>query len=90
MTQLTNMNDMTVSIKHDVAIVSVFDLKNKTSNRISGHRLNEIQARILETNSVLTTELANEEVLKVVNFRPPHFVSGRSIWNHINYTRLIS
>jgi hypothetical protein len=43
----------------------------------------------LETNGVLTTELAYKEVLKIVDFRPPHLVSRRSIWNHVNHTTLI-
>ena len=84
------MNDMTIFVKHNVAIVSVFDLKDKTGDRISGHRLNEIQSRILETNSILASELDYEEVLKVINLRPPHLVSGCSIWNHVNYTTLTS
>ncbi len=84
------MNDMTISVNHNITVVPVFDLKNKTSNRISGHGLNEIQPCFLETSSVLTTELAYEKILKIVNFCPPHFVSGRGIWNHINNTTLIS
>ena len=84
------MNDMSISINHDVAIVPIFNLKNIASDGVSGHRLNEIHSRVLETDRIWTTELAYEEVLKIVYLCPSHLISRRSIWNHINDATLIS
>lgn len=45
----TDVNDMSVSIDHNVSVVSVFDLKQKPDDTIGGHTFDEIPSRLLKT-----------------------------------------
>lgn len=88
--KLTNVDDMSISINHDVAIVPVLDLKDVARNGICGHRLDKIQPRFLERYSVLATILCDEKVLKVIDFGSTQFITRSGIRNHIDYSTLSS
>ena len=39
---LTNVNDVSMFVHHDVAIVSVFDLQQVTDQRVGSHALDKV------------------------------------------------
>lgn len=45
---LTNVYNMSFIVNHDIAIVPVFDLKQKTENTVAGHTSYEIAPRRLK------------------------------------------
>jgi hypothetical protein len=49
------MHDMPFSVNHNIPIVTVLNLEDITSNRIGGHRLDEIEASALELNGLFST-----------------------------------
>ena len=53
----TDVNDVTLLINHDIAIVAVLDLKNITRYGICSHRLNEIQTGFLICDRVFSSIL---------------------------------
>ena len=69
-----DMNDVTISIDHDVSVMSILDLKNVTSDGISSHGLDEVQPSLLKINSVLPAVLSDKEVKKVVDLGTTHFI----------------
>lgn len=72
---LTNVNNVAFSVDHDVAVVSIFDLKDVASHRIRSHGLDEVQASLLESDSVRVSIFGDEESHEVVDLSPTHFIS---------------
>ena len=46
--QQTNMDDVSMFVHHDVAIVSVFDLEEITDQRIGCHTTNKVSSSLRE------------------------------------------
>lgn len=84
------MNDVSVTVNHDVAIVTVLDLEDVTRNRVRRHRLDEVEPGFLERDGVLAPILRDEEVKKVIDFGPTHFISRSRVRNNVNDTALYS
>lgn len=82
------MNDVTLPVNHDVAVVSILDLQNVARYGIRGHRLDEIEASTLELDCVFTTILGDEEVKEVVDLCPSHLISRGCIGDDIDDTTL--
>jgi len=61
--RLTNVNDVTLPINHDVAIMTILDLENVARYGICSHRLDEIQPSFLIRDRVFSTVLGNEKAL---------------------------
>lgn len=85
---LTDMNDSSFAIDHDVTVVTIFDLNEVAEERIGGHRLNEIDARFLEFDSIDVSVRQNIIAEQVVDFRSSNFISRRCIRDHVNHTTL--
>lgn len=51
----TNLGYLPFPVDHDIPTVTVFDLQDSTRNRICGHRLDEIEASVLERNDLFST-----------------------------------
>ena len=85
---LTDMNDMTISIDHNIAIVPILNLQDITGYRISSHGLDEIQSGFLKACRIRATIFCYEEILQVIHFGSSHFVSGCCIRNHVDNTAL--
>jgi len=68
------MNNMTLSVNHDISVMPVLDLEDVASDRVRSHRLNEVQPGLLEGDRMLSTIFADEEIEQVVNLCPSHLV----------------
>lgn len=86
----TNVDDMTFAVDHDITVVPILDLQDIACNRIRRHRLNEVQARSLELESILSTIPSHEEVQKVVDLGTSHFVTRGGIGYHVDNATLPS
>lgn len=73
--ECTNVDNVTVSIDHNIAVVPVLDLKNIASYRICRHRLNEVQASFLEQNAIFASVLRSEKTNQIVYFCPAHLIA---------------
>ena len=54
------MNDVSFFVDHNVSVVSVLDLQQKTDDRVRSHRLDEVLARRLELLGCLVAVLVLE------------------------------
>jgi hypothetical protein len=70
----TDVDDVTLLVDHDVAIVAVLDLKNVTRYGIRSHRLDEIQTSVLILDRIFSAILGNEKALEIVNLCSAHLV----------------
>lgn len=82
------MHDMAFSINHDISVVSVLDLQDVACDRVCRHRLNEIQASLLEGSSVRAAVFVDEIAIEIVDLGSAHFISRCGIGYHINHTTL--
>ena len=57
---ITNVNDVSLLVDHDISVVSVLDLQQVAHHRVSRHRLDEIFASRLESLGRLITVLVLE------------------------------
>lgn len=53
----TNMDDMTLCVNHNVAVVAIFNLQQITNHRVGSHRFYKITARRLELFASLVAVL---------------------------------
>ncbi len=84
----TDVDYMPIGIDHDIPIMSIFDLQDITSNRVCGHRLNEVETSLLERYRIDSTILVDEVGIKVIDFGTSHFVSRSSIRYDVDDTAL--
>ena len=56
------MNDVPLAVYHDIAVVSVLDLKDVANNRVRCHGLDKVQASLLELDCVFPAIFRNKEV----------------------------
>ena len=82
------MNDMTFAINHDVPIVAIFDLQYITDDRVSSHRLDEVEAGLLELHGIFSSVLRYKEVKEVVDFCPSHLVTRGRIRHNVDNSTL--
>ena len=73
--QLAYVYYVSLAVDHDIAIVSILDLQYVTSDRISCHGLNEVQASALELHSVFATVFSDKEIEEIVDFGSAHLIS---------------
>ena len=69
------MYDVTFPVDHDIAIVTVLDLKYIARYGVRCHRLDKVHPCLLIRDGVLSAIFRDEEALEVVNLRAAHFVS---------------
>ena len=82
------MHDVSLSVNHDVPVVSVFNLKNVTGDRVRSHRLDKIQPGLLESDRVWRAVLGDEKRQQVVNLCSTHLIARCGIGDDINDTAL--
>jgi hypothetical protein len=82
------VNDVAFLVNHDVAIVSVLDLKQKSDDRVCGHRLDEIFASSLELLGRLVAVLVLEVRVQTLVGLAPNLVTGLSVWNALDDSTL--
>ena len=58
----TYVNYVALPVDHNVSVMPVFDLEDVASDRVRSHRLNKVQPGLLESDRVLSTIFANEEI----------------------------
>lgn len=58
----TDMNNVSLSVDHDVSVVAILDLQDVTCDRVRSHGLDEVQARALERDGVLSSIFSDEEI----------------------------
>jgi len=66
---------VTLSVYHDVSVMPVLDLEDEASDRVRGHRLNEIQPSLLEGDRMLSPIFSDKEIEQIINFGPSHLIS---------------
>ena len=81
---LTNVDDVAFAVDQDVPVMSILDLKDVARHRIGRHRLDEVQAGLLELDRVLSAILGDEEVKKVVDLRSAHLVTRGGVRHDVN------
>lgn len=86
--ELTNVDNVTLAVDHNITVVSVLDLQNVACDRVCSHRLDKVETRSLELHGILATILGNEKVEKIVDLCPTHLVSGRRIRYDVDNTTL--
>lgn len=59
---LTDVDNVSISIDHNIAVMPVLDLKNITGNGIRRHGLDEIQASLLKRYCVFASIFRYKEV----------------------------
>ena len=84
----TYVNDVTLSIDHDVSVVAIFDLKDVASYRVARHGLYEIESGPLELDAILPSILGLEESKQVVDLCSPHFVTRSCVRNDVDNSTL--
>ena len=84
----TYVNDVTLSIDHDVSVVAIFDLKDVTSYRVARHGLYEIESGPLELDAIIPSILGLEESKQVVNLCSPHFVTRSCVRDDVDNSTL--
>lgn len=62
-----NVDDMTRIVDHDVAIVSVFELQQKTDDAVRGHGFDEVATCGLEADAVFVAIAADEVIVQPVD-----------------------
>ena len=82
------MYNVTLSVNHDVAVMTVFNLKNVACDGVCSHRLNEIQPSSLIRDCVLSSIFGNEKPLEIVDLRSTHFVARGGIRHDIDNAAL--
>lgn len=87
---LTDVDNVSISIDHNIAVMPVLDLKNITGNGIRRHGLDEIQASLLKRYCVFASIFRYKEVEQVIDFRSAHLVSRCRIGHNINDPTLYS
>lgn len=78
------MNDVSLTVDHDIPVVSILDLKYIAGDRIGCHRLDEVQSSLLELHGVRTTIACHEKGEEVIDLCSTHFVPRCGIWNDVN------
>ena len=53
---VTNMNDVTIFVNHNVAVMSILDLQQETEDTVGRHRGYEIAPRSFETLTTFVTK----------------------------------
>lgn len=86
--QLTDVDNVSFAVYHDVSVVPILDLKDVTGNRVGRHGLNKVQPSLLEGNGILSSELTHEEAEEIVDLCAAHLVSRGRVWDDINNTAL--
>ena len=56
------MNNMTLSIDHDVPVMAILDLQNVAYYGISGHGLYKVEAGLLKFDRVFSTIFRDAEI----------------------------
>ena len=79
MVHLTNVNDMTILVHHDVAVVPVLDLEQEAEHRVGRHRGDEGPPRILERGARLVAVLLLEVVEEVGVGAAAQLVAGLGV-----------
>lgn len=82
------MDDVTLSVNHDVPVVPIFDLKDVASYRVTGHGLYEIESSALELDAIFPSIFRLKESKQVIDLRPTHFISRSGIWDDIDDSTL--
>ena len=57
---LTNMDEMTETIQHNIAVVSVLELEQKREHAVARHAHNEVTPRLKQIN-IITIHCMNSE-----------------------------
>lgn len=82
------MDDPALAVDHDVAIVAVLDLDEVAQQRVGGHRLDEVDARLLEFDGLDAAVLEEEEAFEVVDLGAAHLVAGSRVGDDIDHSTL--
>lgn len=82
------MNNMTLSIDHDVPVMAILDLQNVAYYGISGHGLYKVEAGLLKFDRVFSTIFRDEEIKQIVDLRSPHLITRRRVRHDIDHTTL--
>jgi len=85
LTYVYNVSDM---VQHDIAIVSIFELENKSDDRICGHGLYEISPRTLEFLSRLISPSFDEIFVESDVSLATHLVQRFRVRHALNYSTL--
>lgn len=86
--ELTNMNDVSCSIQHDIAIVSVLDLQQEAHQGICCHGFNKVGPCLLESMRIFIP-IHTDEILKHPSIcAAAQLVPRLSIGNTLNHTTL--
>lgn len=83
-----DVDDVSIAVDHDVAVVTVLDLEDVAGDGVGGHGLNEVHARLLEWDCVDTTVLVDEEAEEVVDLGSTHLISRGGVWNDVDDSAL--
>ena len=81
------MRNAPFSVYHDVAVVSILELKNVAEDGVGGHGLDEIASGPLKCDRLLRTELEQEERGEVVDLGSSHLVARRSVGDDVDDAR---
>lgn len=82
------MDYMSMSIDHDIPIMSVLDLKDIAGHRVCCHGLDEVQSGFLELYGVGAAVAGHEKCEEVIDFGATHFISRRCIRYNVNDSTL--
>jgi len=65
----TDMNYVTLTVYHDVAIMPILDLQDVTCDGVRGHRLNKVKSCLLELYSIRVAIFCNVGTTSIT----PHY-----------------
>lgn len=86
--ELTNMNDVSCSIQHDIAIVPVLDLQQEAHQGIRCHGLYKVGPCLLESVRIFVPIYTDEILVHPSVCTSAQLVPRLSIGNTLNYTTL--
>ncbi len=84
------MDDVTLVVNHNVAIVPVLDLENVARERIRRHGTDKVEPGLLVRRRLFPAILVDTVKIEVVDVLAAHFVARGGIWHNVNHTTLRS
>ena len=78
------MHDVSFAVEHDVPVVAIADLENVADDRVGCHRLDEVEAGLLERDAVLVAVAVLVKVAQVVDLGAAHFVARCGVRHDVN------
>ena len=68
------MNDMTVSVNHNVSVMPVLYLQDVAGHGVSRHRLDKVESSFLKWDGVDAAIFVNKVREQIVDFGSTHFI----------------